>query len=94
MESNCSISLKGIKSSAIYFAKRNLNVGDFEKMAVQNPARIPPQTSPAGGKSAETERIHSPRKIVRPADLSAVALEEAESKLVFRILLKKSSSFV
>ena len=30
----------------------------------RNPARIPPQTPPAGGKSAEAGRIHSPRQIV------------------------------
>jgi len=27
-----------------YFAKRNLSCGDFEKRAIRNPARIPPQT--------------------------------------------------
>ena len=32
----------------------------------RNPARIPPQTPPAGGKSAEAGRIHSPRQIVSP----------------------------
>ena len=32
----------------------------------RNPARIPPQTPPAGGKSAEARRIHSPRQIVSP----------------------------
>ena len=32
----------------------------------RNPARIPPQTPPAGGKSAEAERILSPRQIVSP----------------------------
>jgi len=30
------------------------------------PARIPPQTPPAGGKSVEAGRIHSPRHIVSP----------------------------
>ena len=30
------------------------------------PARIPPQTPPAGGKSAEAGRILSPRQIVSP----------------------------
>ena len=65
-----------------------------EKGKVQNPARIPPQTPPAGGKKAEAGQFHSPRKIVCPADLSAVALAEAESKLVFRIFVKKCSNFV
>jgi len=35
-------------------------------LAIQKPARIPPQTSPAGGKPAEAGRIHSPRQIVSP----------------------------
>jgi hypothetical protein len=63
-----------------------------EKGKVQKPARIPPQTPPAGGTEVEAGQFLSPRKIVCPADLSAVALAEAESKLVFRVLLKKSSN--
>jgi len=55
-----------------------------EKGKVQKPARIPPQTPPAGGTKAEAGQFHSPRKIVCPA----------ESKLVFRIFVKKSSNFV
>jgi len=54
-----------------------------EKGKVQKPARIPPQTPPAGGTEAEAGQFHSPRKIVCPA----------ESKLVFRIFVKKSSDF-
>ena len=50
----------------VYFAKRNLNCGSFEKRRIPKPARIPPQTPPAGGKSAEAGRIHSPRQIVSP----------------------------
>jgi len=53
-----------------------------EKGKVQKPARIPPQTPPAGGKKAEAGQFHSPRKIVCPA----------ESKLVFGIFVKKSSN--
>src|SRR3989344_507915 len=46
-----------------YFAKQNVDVGDFEKRSILNPARIPPQTPPAGGKSAEAKRkTLSPRK--------------------------------
>jgi hypothetical protein len=51
----------------VYFAKRNLNCGDFEKRRIPKPARIPPQTPPAGGKSAEAGQIQNPRKIVCPA---------------------------
>jgi hypothetical protein len=38
----------------------------FEKKlkSRRNPARIPPQTPPAGGKTAEAGRILSPRQIV------------------------------
>jgi len=38
----------------------------FPKTPNPKPARIPPQTPPAGGKSAEAGRIHSPRQIVSP----------------------------
>ena len=41
-----------------------------EKGKVQKPARIPPQTPPAGGKKAEAGQFHSPRKIVCPAEPS------------------------
>ena len=52
--------------SAAYFTKRNLNGGDFGKKLVSKPARIPPKTHPAGGKSAEAGRIHFTRPIVSP----------------------------
>ena len=65
-----------------HFALQNTKFGS-EKGKVQNPARIPPQTPPAGGKKAEAGQFHSPRKIVCPA----------ESKLVFGIFLKKCSNF-
>ena len=69
--------------SVAHFALQNTKFGS-EKGKVQNPARIPPQTPPAGGKKAEAGQFHSPRKIVCPA----------ESKLVFRIFVKKCSNFV
>jgi hypothetical protein len=44
-----------------------LNAADFfPKTPSPNPARIPPQTPPAGGKSAEAGRIRNPRQIVSP----------------------------
>ena len=54
--------------------KQNLEATHFEKQnskfvfekRVPKPARIPPQTPPAGGKSAEAGRILSPRQIVSP----------------------------
>ena len=39
---------------------------EFPKTRSPKPARIPPQTPPAGGKSAEAGRILSPRQIVSP----------------------------
>ena len=69
--------------SVAHFALQNTKFGS-EKGKVQKSARIPPQTPPAGGKKAEAGQFHSPRKIVCPA----------ESKLVFRIFVKKSSNFV
>src|SRR3990167_11540289 len=39
---------------------------EFPKTPSPKPARIPPQTPPAGGKRAEAGRIHSPRQIVSP----------------------------
>src|SRR3990167_5494135 len=67
--------------SVAHFALQNTKFGN-EKRKVQKPARIPPQTPPAGGTEAEAGQFHSPRKIVCPA----------ESKLVFRIFVKKSSN--
>ena len=56
---------------------------EFPKTPSPKPARIPPQTPPAGGKSAEAERIHFPSQMFRPA----------ESALVFRVLRKMGSDF-
>ena len=39
---------------------------EFPKNPSPKPARIPPQTPPAGGKSAEAGRIRNPRQIVSP----------------------------
>ena len=44
-----------------------LNAAEFfSETPSPKPARIPPQTPPAGGKSAEAGRILSPRQIVSP----------------------------
>src|SRR3989338_5170441 len=39
----------------------------FPKPPSPKPARIPPQTPPAGGKRAEAGRIHIPSQLFRPA---------------------------
>ena len=56
---------KQIKFSAFLFCG-----GEFLKSENPSPkpARIPPQTPPAGGKSVEAGQIQNPRKIVCPAE--------------------------
>jgi len=44
----------------------NFAAAEFPKTPSPKPARIPPQTPPAGGKSAEAGRIRNPRQIVSP----------------------------
>ena len=44
----------------------NFVAAEFPKTPSPKPARIPPQTPPAGGKSVEAGRIISPRQIVSP----------------------------
>src|SRR3990167_2940066 len=44
----------------------------------RKPARIPPQTPPAGGTEAEAGRIHSPRQMFRPAESVLVLLEKGK----------------
>ena len=46
-----------------------------------NPARIPPQTPPAGGKSAEAGRIHIPSQLFRPAESGLVLFEKGSRKV-------------
>ena len=59
-------------SPKIHQNLKQINMNDFfvaanfPKTPNPKPARIPPQTPPAGGKSAEAGRIHSPRQIVSP----------------------------
>ena len=67
-----------------YFAKRNLN-GDSEflkfKTPSPKPARIPPQTPPAGGTEAEAGRIHIPSQLFRPAESILILLEKSSRKV-------------
>ena len=72
---------RATSSLVAHFALQNTKFGN-EKGKVQNPARIPPQTPPAGGTEAEAGQFQNPRKIVCPA----------ESKLVFRIFVKECSN--
>ena len=53
-------------NTIISFSNSFFNAFEFPKTPSPKPARIPPQPPPAGGKSAEAGRIHSPRHIVSP----------------------------
>src|SRR3989344_5449297 len=77
-------------NSAVHFAKQktsnyflllqNMNSGDKNER-VPNPARIPPQTPPAGGKSVEAGRIHIPSQMFRPAESILIPLEKGSRKV-------------
>ena len=63
----CSQNKDSINNRFIQLLISDFVVADFfPKTPSPKPARIPPQTPPAGGKSAEAGRIHSPRQIVSP----------------------------
>ena len=53
-------------NTIISFSDSFFNAAEFPKTPSPKPARIPPQTPPAGGKSAEAGRIQNPRQIVSP----------------------------
>ena len=50
----------------------------FPKTPSPKPARIPPQTPPAGGKSAEAGRTHSPRHIVSPCRVHFISFNHLD----------------
>ena len=63
----CSQNKDSINNRFIQFLISNFIAENFfPKTPSPKPARIPPQTPPAGGKSAEAGRIHSPSQIVPP----------------------------
>jgi len=62
----CSQNNDSINNRFIQLFISDFVAAEFPKTPSPKPARIPPQTPPAGGKSAEARRIHSPRKIVSP----------------------------
>src|SRR3989338_2993822 len=63
----------------------------FPKEIKANPARIPPQTPPAGGKTAEAGRIHIPSQMFRPAESILILLEKSSRK-VYNYSTKQKSS--
>ena len=84
------VNMTPLLNSAVHFAEQKilncfllLQNMNSSKKKLQKPARIPPQTPPAGGTGAEAGRIHIPSQMFRPA----------ESALVFRVLRKMGSDF-
>jgi len=53
---------------------------DWRKNNLANPkpARIPPQTPPVGGKSAEAGRIRNPRQIVSPCRVHFISFNHLD----------------
>ena len=62
----CSQNKDSINNRFIQLLISDFVVAEFPKTPSPKPARIPPQTPPAGGKSAEAGRIRNPRQIVSP----------------------------
>ena len=56
-----------------------MNIGDSKIfLANPKPARIPPQTPSAGGKSAEAGRIRNPRQIVSPCRVHFISFNHLD----------------
>ena len=62
----CSQNKDSINNRFIQLLISDFVAAEFPKTPSPKPARIPPQTPPAGGKSAEAGRIRNPRQIVSP----------------------------
>ena len=62
----CSQNKDSINNRFIQLLISDFVAAEFPKTPSPKPARIPPQTPPAGGKSAEAGRIQNPRQIVSP----------------------------
>ncbi len=56
----------------------NFVAAEFPKTPSPKPARIPPQTPPAGGKSAEAGRIQNPRQIVSPCRVHFISFNRLD----------------
>ena len=64
-----------------------------ENEGVPKPARIPPQTPPAGGKSAEAGRIHIPSQLFRPAESILILLEKGSRKVYNYSTIEEIANF-
>ena len=65
----------------VYYIFMTLAVFKIPQKRISKPARIPPQTPPAGGESAEAGRIHIPSQMFRPAESALVLFEKSSSKV-------------
>jgi len=68
------------KFNKIKFIEFLFCVGEFLKSENPSPkpARIPPQTPPAGGKSVEAGRIRNPRQIVSPCRVHFISFNHLD----------------
>ena len=57
---------------------------EFPKTPSPKPARIPPQTPPAGGTEAEAGRIHIPSQMFRPASSIQFFSKKVRAKCIIR----------
>src|SRR3989338_9668749 len=79
------------KTSNYFLLLQNMNsVGENKR--VQNPARIPPQTPPAGGTGVEAGRIHIPSQLFRPAESIQISSSGFSAKYI-RTLSNKYRQF-
>ena len=65
----------------LFFALQNMKSVCKKIWRIPKPARIPPQTPPAGGNTAEAGRIHIPRQLFRPAESALVLFEKSSRKV-------------
>jgi hypothetical protein len=74
----CSQNKDSINNRFIQLFISDFVAAEFPKTPSPKPARIPPQTPPAGGKSAEAGRIHSPRQIVSPCRVHFISFNHLD----------------
>ena len=74
----CSQNKDSINNRFIQLFISDFVAAEFPKTPSPKPARIPPQTPPAGGKSAEAGRILSPRQIVSPCRVHFISFNHLD----------------
>ena len=77
----CSQNKDSINNRFIQLLVSDFVAAEFPKTPSPKPARIPPQTPPAGGKSVEAGRIHIPSQLFRPAESILILLEKGSRKV-------------